>query len=581
MLNWRVAKLIIGKVGYGGACLLSAVLVVVAGYAHKEVGYTQALGKGIKIANSAPVGAAMNILVMGLESRTDYQGDVLSNDLLAALHAGKQGGDIGAQDTNTLILIHVFAGGQKAVGYSIPRDSLVSFPQAYDGFSEGKIDAAYNWAYTEYLNDNTGKESKSDLYLQANQAGQTATIDTVESVTGVHVDHFVEVNLEGFYYLAKAFGGVEVCIRPAPAQDGFPAGANLTDIDNLVDPPTDNSGFNAYKDGYNQKKGGAQYLHLSAAQSLAFVRSRDTLPGVDVGRTYRQQAFLDYVVWKVKHEGTLTDLDVINNVLSGASQYLITDSGLDVLDFASDVHALSSQNLHFTTLPGTAVNDVNIPDSGYGGAPQDVYEISVPQIQQLVQSAFAGQASLPKGAIKSGGKKAAATPAASTVTVDVYNGNPGANGLAGLVSQALSTLGYKPGAVENSARQSQIVQPGTQVFYGTGASANATKIATQFGTTAVALKSLPADHVEVLTGSTVTTVPAGLTPASSTSATPSAGTQSVGAQLAGGKTTAPSDPVTAPTPSASATAAGGGSTANDGESSDVASGAKYGIPCVY
>ena len=39
----------------------------------------------------------------------------------------------------------------------------------------------------------------------------------MQAVTGQHIDHFVEVNLAGFYYLAAAFGGIEVCISPRPA----------------------------------------------------------------------------------------------------------------------------------------------------------------------------------------------------------------------------------------------------------------------------------------------------------------------------------------------------------------------------
>ncbi len=66
----------------------------------------------------------MNILVMGLESRTNYEGQTLPNNLLTAMHAGNaaavSAGQVGSQDTNTLILIHIFAGGQKAVGFSIP-----------------------------------------------------------------------------------------------------------------------------------------------------------------------------------------------------------------------------------------------------------------------------------------------------------------------------------------------------------------------------------------------------------------------------------------------------------------------------
>ena len=162
----------------------------------------------------------MNILVMGLESRTNYEGQTLPNEparppCTRATRPRVSAGQLGSQDTNTLILIHIFAGGKKAVGFSVPRDDLVTYPQAYDGQTEGKIDGAYAYAYVQYVNQHFGKESNDDLYLHANQAGQAATIATVQSVTGQHIDHFVEVNLAGFYYLAAAFDGIEVCIQPA------------------------------------------------------------------------------------------------------------------------------------------------------------------------------------------------------------------------------------------------------------------------------------------------------------------------------------------------------------------------------
>jgi hypothetical protein len=69
-------------------------------------------------------------------------------------------------------------------------------------------------------------------------------------------------------------------------------------------------------------------------------------------------------------------------------------------------------------------------------------------------------------------KKAAPITAASTVTVDVYNGGSTA-GLADGVSQALVSLGYKKGAVADASTQSQTPVTGTEVFYGAGASANA------------------------------------------------------------------------------------------------------------
>jgi anionic cell wall polymer biosynthesis LytR-Cps2A-Psr (LCP) family protein len=569
MLTSHLVKLIAGKALYGVVCLFAAVLLVVAGYAHKVVGQVTATGKGITIKGSSSVLGAMNILVMGLESRTNYQGQTLPNSLLTAMHAGNasavSAGQVGSQDTNTLILIHIFAGGKKAVGFSVPRDDLVTYPQAYDGQTEGKIDGAYAYAYVQYVNQNTGKESNADLYLHANQAGQAATIATVSAVTGQKIDHFAEVNLAGFYQLASAFNGIEVCIQPYPGNKGL----NLTDHDPFTG--TDNSGFDAFKDGYNEKKGGPQYLHLGAAQSLAFVRSRDTLPGTDLGRTKRQQAVIDYVIYQLKHEGVFGDLAKLNSLLSTADQFLITDTGFNLFDFATDMSALNGQDLSFTTLPFTPENNVPVP--GYPG-PQDVNIIDVPAIQKLVASAFdPPPTAQPAGAkaAKGTASPAASAVAPSNVTVDVYNGDPTANGLATQVSQALVGLGYKAGKVENSSAQTQKVRPGSQVFYGAGAAANGQQIATQFGAAAVALNTLPADHVEVLIGSTVTAVPAGIAPTS----TATAGTQSTGAQVIGAR--AATGPSTTPTPSSTAGAGSSGT----GGSVIVAPNAPYGIPCVY
>jgi anionic cell wall polymer biosynthesis LytR-Cps2A-Psr (LCP) family protein len=570
VISSHLVKLVAGKAVYAVVCLFAAVLLVVAGYAHKVVGQVNATGKGVTIPGSPSVGA-MNILVMGLESRTNYEGQTLPNSLLTAMHAGNassvSAGQVGSQDTNTLILIHIFAGGKQAVGFSISRDDLVTYPQAYDGQTEGKIDGAYAYAYVQYVSDHYGKEDSKDLYLHANQAGQAATIATVQSVTGQKIDHFVEVNLAGFYYLASAFNGIEVCIQPAPAQGGFGAGANLTDF--VPATGTNNSGFNAFKDGYNSKKGGAQYLHLSAAQSLAYVRARDTLPGVDLGRTKRQQAVIDYVIYQLKHEGVLGDISKLNALLGTADQYLITDTGFNLLDFATDMRALNGQDLSFQTLPYTPENNVPVP--GYPGL-QDVNIIDVPYIQRLVKTAFDPQspATGAKSAVKSTASPVPTAPAAS-VTVDVYNGDPGSVGLAGQVSQALVGLGYKAGKIENASAQTQQVQPGTEIFYGAGAAGNAQQIAVQFGGDATALSSLPADHVEVLIGSTVTAVPAGIAPTS----TATAGTQSTGAQVIGSR--AATGPTTTPTPTSTA----GTGSSGTGGTVTVAPNAPYGVPCVY
>jgi LCP family protein required for cell wall assembly len=564
LLTSRAAKLIAGKVGYGVTCLVAAVTLVTSFYAHKVVADIDATGKGIAISGSPSVGA-MNILVMGLESRTNFEGQVLPESLLVAMHAGNAAevaaGQEASQDTDTLILIHIFAGGQKAVGFSIPRDDLVTYPSAtYEGVTQGKIDGAYAFAYDQYVQDNVGKMSNNALYLGANRAGQAFEIATVQAVTGVHIDHFVETNLAGFYYLAQAFNGIEVCITPAPAEDGLTAGANLQDLGMI------NSGWNALADGYNLKQGGPQYLHLAADQALAYVRDRDSLPEIDLDRTHRQQAVLDYVIWALKHENYFTDLGKLTSLLSIASQYVITDSTFNLLDFATNMRALTGSHVTFTTLPIVSEADIEL-----NGSMQDVNNIDVPYIQQEVKNAFYPSPPPSPASVKKASATAAATPAPSSITVNVYNGGS-TPGLAGDVSQALDGLGYKTGTPADASAQSQPVLTGTQVFYGAGASANAANIATEFGTTATALPSLPADSVEVLLGSASASVPAGL---SSPSGTASPSTQSAGATAIGAQASASASA----TPSPAATNA-----ANDGQSGGavtVSSNAKYGVPCVY
>jgi LCP family protein required for cell wall assembly len=501
----KLGRITLGNVGYVIACIAAAATLAVAGYAHQVVRLTNALGSGVSLSgggvglsNAASTGA-VNILLMGLESRTNLQGQNLSVQQLTQTHSGSESavaaGLEGSQDTDTLILIHVFAGGKKAVGFSIPRDDVVNFPHAtFDGLTEGKIDAAYAYAYDQSLGQTSNSSmSSAQRYLEANQAGQLFEVQTVESVTGVHIDHFIDSDIIGFYELSQQFGGLEVCIQPAPAQDGLAAGANLTDSDPLTG--TDNSGFNAYRDGYNRKEGGKQYLHLSAAQSLAYVRSRDTLPGVDIGRTARQQAAIEYILWKLKTDGVLTDIPAITTLLSRAQGWLMYDNGWNLLDFALDMNALSSTNLNFATLPEISTNDVDIP--GYPGL-QSANYIDVPVIQQQVSKAFYGSSMIPS--------------TASSVTVNVYDGS-GTDGLAANVSQDLVAMGYKAGAVKNSSAQSQPVQNDTEIFYGAGSAteANAQLIADVMGVqSATPLSSLPTGQVEVLLGSQITAQAPGL-----------------------------------------------------------------------
>jgi LCP family protein required for cell wall assembly len=582
---------VLSKLGYTVACVTSVIVLAVAGYAHGLVGDTTALEGGANLGSNVSPTGAMNILLMGLESRTNFQGQTLSSAQLTQTHSGSVDGDLGSQDTDTLILVHVFAGGQKATGFSIPRDDVVNFPHSVTVggavLTEGKIDAAYLYAYDQYISQNVGTMGTTPaLYSGANQAGQLFEVQTVEQVTGVHIDHFVVSNIEGFFQIAQQIGGINVCVAPAPASIE-PAGLGFTTGSNLVDLPyggaplsASNSGFDAFKDGYDEAKRGAQYIHLQPAQALAFVRARDSLPGVDIGRTARQQAAIDYIIYDFKHRNVLTDPGLVSTMLNNAKSYLETDQGFNLLSFAPQMQALTGSRLKLSTLPDAAVQNITIP--GYQGM-QDANYIYVPNLQQTVNAAFYGSA---------------AVEAAKSVTVDVYNGS-GTPGLAGDVSQAFASLGYATGQAGNASAQSQQLQSDTQVFYGAGAENNADSIADMVGAMApTSLSSLPAGHVEVLLGQQVIAVPAGLEtfgattvteqdfvaaaqqdslPASETPPASTAATQSVSATAVGVRAAAPAHEAAAAQQAVPASPASAAPGYTGPRPSDVPAG----IPCVY
>src|SRR5215472_17670386 len=111
--------------GYAMTCVVAALVLTASAFSSYLVRDVSSIGGSHAIASGPSIGA-QNILLMGLESRTDWNGNVLPWSILQHLHAGSRRGvlyeGVGGNDTNTLILIHVPAGGRRAVGISIPRD---------------------------------------------------------------------------------------------------------------------------------------------------------------------------------------------------------------------------------------------------------------------------------------------------------------------------------------------------------------------------------------------------------------------------------------------------------------------------
>lgn len=162
----------------------------------------------------------MNILLIGLDSRKDQDGNDLPYSILKHLHAGDS--DDGGYNTNTLILVHVSA-DNKVVAFSIPRDDWVPF-SGVPGYNHIKIKEAYGLTkqYVAQKLANQGTSSQKELETKGREAGRAATLRAVRNLTGVPIDYFAEVNLAGFYDLAQTLGGVEVCLNH-PSTTRIPA----------------------------------------------------------------------------------------------------------------------------------------------------------------------------------------------------------------------------------------------------------------------------------------------------------------------------------------------------------------------
>jgi hypothetical protein len=241
----------------------------------------------------------------------------------------------------------------------------------------------------------------------------------------------------------------------------------------------------------------AGYQHLNAAQALAFVRQRDGLPNGDLDRTHRQQAFLDSVMHQLRTEGVFGDLTKVQALLNVANQYVITDSGWNLLDFAAEARSLTSSHMVFSTLPiaGYATIDG-----------QDANTVNPAYIKQIVHATFYPPPPTSHPTSAAGAVNTHAT------TVDVLNGGQTVN-LAHNVSKALVSAGYQAGQIGDTAQRAT-----TAVLYGGGTEAAAQRIAALFGVTAVASPSVRSGHVEILLGADAT-VPT-VAPASSAAPTP-------------------------------------------------------------
>lgn len=244
--------------------------------------------------------SAVNYLVVGSDTR-----EGLSRAEIKRLKVG--GTEVAAgKRSDTMLLIHISKKRDKAAIISIPRDSYALIPEHTN--SQGKVIPA----------------THSKINSAFNWGGAPLLIDTFEQMSGLRIDHYIEVNFVGFVRMVDALGGVEICtkrdIDDPKSHLVLPAGRHI----------------------------------LDGVDSLKYVRTRQFDGLGDLGRMKRQQEFAGAMLRKATSAGVLlnpvTMLDFVNSALDS----VVTDKGLsqgDLLTLGKQLRNLSASSVRTLTIP--------------------------------------------------------------------------------------------------------------------------------------------------------------------------------------------------------------------------------------
>jgi LCP family protein required for cell wall assembly len=341
---------------------------------------------------------AIDILLVGMDSRTDAHGNPLSEEELATLRAG----DDVSTNTDTIILVRIPNNGTSATAISIPRDSYVEAP----GVGKMKINGVYGSVHLEKLKKLVEQDGMDQAQAepQAAEAGREALIKTVANLTGVTVDHYAEIGLLGFALITDALGGVNVCLKDAVYEPlsgaDFPAG----------------------------------WQKLDGPQALSFVRQRHDLPRGDLDRVTRQQAVMASLAHEVISGKTLSSPSTLNRLQEAVQRSVVLSDGWDIMDFVQQLQKLAAGSVAFATIP--ILEEAGWSDDGM----QSVVRVDPSQVKEWVAGLLHDQDE---------GKTQQLAYTPSKTTVDVVNDSD-VNGLAAAVSHVLTDKGFATGNVGNN-----------------------------------------------------------------------------------------------------------------------------------
>jgi len=244
-------------------------------------------------------GRALNILLLGSDKGEPKEGQPKNTSIAEDAASGDW--PTGKYRSDTLMVVHIPADRKKVYLVSIPRDSFVPI---YD--AEGRTD------HSEKIN------------AAFSMGGPMATINTVEKLTGLKMDHLTIIDWAGFKDLSTAVGGVEVTIPKS------------------------------FYDPQQKVQWDAGTQTLEGNKALQYVRTRYGLIGGDFDRIKRQQNFMRSLMGKMLDSGVTNNPRKLSNTVGALTKNLTVDegwSGTAMAKLALSLRGVGTDDVTFLTAP--------------------------------------------------------------------------------------------------------------------------------------------------------------------------------------------------------------------------------------
>lgn len=281
---------------------LSVVVLASAGIGHAVISSLDAdiarVDPFKDMKNRPRAGHGMNVLLVGTDGR-----DKITPEERKKYHLG----GAPCHCTDTIMIVHISADRDRASVVSLPRDSYAETPAHTDAIT-GQRHAGHpiklNAAYAE--------------------GGPQLTVRTVEQMTHVKIDHYLEVDFTSFMKTVDELGGVRICTAE-PLKDSYTG----------LDLPAGNH-------------------TLTGGEALQYVRSRHIDGASDLGRMKRQQRFLAALVDRATSSGVLLNPLRFRDVIRAVLGSVRADTGFgadELLDLGRAMRTFSPSSSEFTTVP--------------------------------------------------------------------------------------------------------------------------------------------------------------------------------------------------------------------------------------